>query len=127
MQIRRDDIEKVGLYRTVSAVDASKLLRRCRRADELRRLRQSGDTLDRAHRENDGGLAGDRFDFDVDAGPRGKLWQGQRFHRQPEVLAGARALGKTEFFFNAGRGFHSNDARGTTIKVDPQRWRDTGG
>ncbi len=26
---------------------------------------------------------------------------------------------KTEYFFNAGRGFHSNDARGTTAKVDP--------
>ncbi|GAC1414212.1 MAG: TonB-dependent receptor [Burkholderiaceae bacterium] len=27
---------------------------------------------------------------------------------------------KTEFFFNAGRGFHSNDARGATISVDPR-------
>jgi len=27
---------------------------------------------------------------------------------------------KTEFFFNAGRGFHSNDARGTTAKTDPK-------
>jgi outer membrane receptor protein involved in Fe transport len=27
---------------------------------------------------------------------------------------------KTEFFFNAGRGFHSNDARGTTTTVDPK-------
>ncbi len=27
---------------------------------------------------------------------------------------------KTEFFFNAGRGFHSNDARGTTIRLDPK-------
>ncbi|MBS7807222.1 TonB-dependent receptor [Variovorax sp. PCZ-1] len=26
---------------------------------------------------------------------------------------------KTEFFFNAGKGFHSNDARGTTITTDP--------
>ena len=26
---------------------------------------------------------------------------------------------RTEFFFNAGRGFHSNDARGTTERVDP--------
>jgi hypothetical protein len=26
---------------------------------------------------------------------------------------------KTEFFFNTGRGFHSNDARGVTEKVDP--------
>ena len=26
---------------------------------------------------------------------------------------------KTEYFINAGKGFHSNDARGTTAKVDP--------
>ena len=26
---------------------------------------------------------------------------------------------ETEFFINAGRGFHENDARGTTITVDP--------
>jgi outer membrane receptor protein involved in Fe transport len=27
---------------------------------------------------------------------------------------------RTEFFFNAGRGYHSNDARGTTASVDPR-------
>lgn len=27
---------------------------------------------------------------------------------------------KTEYYINAGGGFHSNDARGTTIKVDPK-------
>ncbi len=27
---------------------------------------------------------------------------------------------KTEFFFNAGKGFHSNDARGTTARADPR-------
>lgn len=27
---------------------------------------------------------------------------------------------QTEFFFNSGRGFHSNDARGTTAQVDPR-------
>ncbi len=27
---------------------------------------------------------------------------------------------QTEFFINAGRGFHSNDARGTTARVDPR-------
>jgi hypothetical protein len=30
------------------------------------------------------------------------------------------SLPKTEFFFNAGRGFHSNDARGTTATIDPK-------
>ena len=34
------------------------------------------------------------------------------------LIAGPWA--KTEFFFNAGRGFHSNDARGTTATVDPK-------
>ena len=27
---------------------------------------------------------------------------------------------KTEYYFSIGRGFHSNDARGTTIRVDPK-------
>ena len=27
---------------------------------------------------------------------------------------------KTEYYFNVGSGFHSNDARGTTIRVDPK-------
>ena len=27
---------------------------------------------------------------------------------------------KTEFFFNTGKGFHSNDARGMTARVDPK-------
>jgi hypothetical protein len=26
---------------------------------------------------------------------------------------------KTEFFLNTGKGFHSNDARGMTSRVDP--------
>lgn len=34
------------------------------------------------------------------------------------LIAGPWA--KTEFFFNAGRGFHSNDARGTTASIDPK-------
>jgi hypothetical protein len=34
------------------------------------------------------------------------------------LIAGPWA--KTEFFFNAGRGFHSNDARGTTATLDPK-------
>jgi len=29
-------------------------------------------------------------------------------------------FGKTEYFLNYGQGFHSNDARGTTITVDPK-------
>jgi hypothetical protein len=40
------------------------------------------------------------------------------FSPKLSLIAGPWA--KTEFFFNAGRGFHSNDARGTTATVDPR-------
>ena len=48
-----------------------------------------------------------------------QLRRGPRRPRQPE---GGLVLGpwrSTELYVNAGTGFHSNDARGTTITVDP--------
>ncbi len=41
-------------------------------------------------------------------------------HLSPKLALIAGPFAKTEFFFNAGRGFHSNDARGTTITTDPK-------
>ncbi len=38
----------------------------------------------------------------------------------PKLTLVAGPFAKTELFFNAGRGFHSNDARGTTITRDPK-------
>ena len=38
----------------------------------------------------------------------------------PKLTLVAGPFAKTEFFVNAGRGLHSNDARGTTITRDPQ-------
>jgi TonB dependent receptor/TonB-dependent Receptor Plug Domain len=38
----------------------------------------------------------------------------------PKLSLVAGPWSNTEFFFNAGRGFHSNDARGTTATVDPR-------
>ena len=38
----------------------------------------------------------------------------------PKLSLVAGPFAKTELFFNAGRGFHSNDARGTTATVDPR-------
>ena len=37
----------------------------------------------------------------------------------PKLSLIARPFDKTELFFNAGRGFHSNDARGTTSTQEP--------
>ena len=38
----------------------------------------------------------------------------------PKLTLVAGPFAKTEFFFNAGRGMHSNDARGSTSTVDPK-------
>jgi outer membrane receptor protein involved in Fe transport len=38
----------------------------------------------------------------------------------PKLSLIAGPYAKTEFFFNAGRGMHSNDARGTTAAIDPK-------
>ena len=38
----------------------------------------------------------------------------------PRLSLVAGPFAKTEFFFNAGRGLHSNDARGTTTRIDPK-------
>ena len=39
----------------------------------------------------------------------------------PKLSLIAGPFAKTEFFVNAGRGLHSNDARGTTATIDPKR------
>ena len=38
----------------------------------------------------------------------------------PKLTLVAGPFAKTEFFFNLGRGLHSNDARGTTARFDPK-------
>ena len=38
----------------------------------------------------------------------------------PKLSLIAGPFARTEFFVNAGRGLHSNDARGTTTRVDPK-------
>jgi outer membrane receptor protein involved in Fe transport len=118
VQIRRDDIEKVGLYRTVAG----------RRFDTVREdavvqtsygVYGSLDTRWAERVRTTVGLRADRFDFDVDAGLAENSGKTSDSIASPKFSLVLGPWSKTEFFFNAGRGFHSNDARGTTIKVDP--------
>lgn len=67
------------------------------------------------------GLRADQARFKVDslsnAANSGRA-SAHLFSPKFSLIAGPWA--RTEFFFNAGRGFHSNDARGTTATVDPR-------
>ncbi len=71
------------------------------------------------------GLRADRVDNRVQnqtANPALAANAGQASASQlsPKLSLIAGPFQKTEFFLNAGRGLHSNDARGTTIRVDPK-------
>ena len=67
------------------------------------------------------GLRADQARFSVDAlsnAANSGRSSAHLFSPKLSLIAGPWA--RTEFFFNAGRGFHSNDARGTTARIDPK-------
>jgi hypothetical protein len=67
------------------------------------------------------GLRADQVRFDVNSLSNAANSGKARDHLlSPKLSFIAGPWSKTEFFFNAGRGFHSNDARGTTASVDPK-------
>ena len=66
------------------------------------------------------GLRSDWVDMDVDAQltpPNSGNASGQKLSPKLSLIFGPWA--QTEFFANAGKGFHSNDARGVTQSLDP--------
>lgn len=118
LQVRHDDIGKVGLYRTVARERFDTT-----REDAVRQtsygVYTSLDTRWTDHVRTTVGLRADRFEFDVDASLAENSGTASDSIASPKFSLVLGPWSKTEFFFNAGRGFHSNDARGTTIRVDP--------
>ena len=67
------------------------------------------------------GLRADRARFDVDSlSLPANSGQASDNMLSPKLSLVFGPWAKTEFFVNAGRGFHSNDARGTTATLDPK-------
>ncbi len=67
------------------------------------------------------GLRADRFDARVNSHTQtSNSGTTSAFRFSPKVSLILGPWAKTEFFINAGRGFHSKDARGTTTRVDPR-------
>jgi outer membrane receptor protein involved in Fe transport len=118
VQARHDDIDTVGLYRTVARSRFETI-----REDAVRQTSVSAyasvSTRWTERLRTTLGLRADRFEFDVDAslapnsGERADDIVSPKFSL---VFAPREGL---ELFLNAGRGFHSNDGRGATITVDP--------
>jgi outer membrane receptor protein involved in Fe transport len=118
VESRFDDIGQVGLYLTQGRVRRSTI-----RQDAVQRL-GLGLFAEQQVQATDWlrVIAGLRFDsaaFDVDSDLDVNSGSASDSIASPKLSFVFGPWADTEFFINAGRGFHENDARGTTITVDP--------
>ena len=118
VESRLDDIGQVGLYLTEGRVRRSTI-----REDEVQRL-GLGVFAEQQVQATDwlrviAGLRFDSAEFDVDSDLDANSGSASDSITSPKLSFVFGPWADTEFFINAGRGFHENDARGTTITVDP--------
>ena len=66
------------------------------------------------------GLRGDTYRFNVASALPDNSGKTTASRVSPKLSAVFGPWAQTEFFINAGNGFHSNDARGTTARIDPR-------
>ena len=118
VESRFDDIGKVGLYLTEDRARLSTI-----REDAVQRL-GLGFFAEQQVQATDwlrviAGVRFDYADFDVDSDLDVNSGSANDSITSPKLSFVFGPWADTEFFINAGRGFHENDARGTTITVDP--------
>jgi hypothetical protein len=117
-QVRRDWLDPVGLYRTAARQRLSTT-----REDEV------GQTMAGVYAQTEVewtrtfrttfGLRADRYQFSVTSDNPLNSGDGSDGLVSPKVGAIFGPWSGTEVYVNAGTGFHSNDARGAAISVDP--------
>jgi hypothetical protein len=117
-ETRYDDIGRVGLYLTDERVRRDTI-----REDAVARL-GLGFYVEQQLQATDwlrviAGLRHDRADFRVHSDLAANSGSAADSITSPKLSLVFGPWAETEFFVNAGRGFHENDARGTTIRVDP--------
>jgi outer membrane receptor protein involved in Fe transport len=116
LQWRHDRLDPVGLYRTVARERIA--------TTQESRVRQSSLGL---YAENAtqwtpwlrsvAGVRADRFDFDVHSSIAANSGRRSAGIATPKLSLILGPWAQTEFFVNAGSGFHSNDARGSVATV----------
>jgi hypothetical protein len=118
VQIRRDWLRPVGLHRTQGRTRLSTT-----REDRVGQTMvgiyaQSEIEWSRVVRTTVG-LRADVYQFSVTANDPTNSGQGSDGLLSPKIGTVFGPWGGTELYANAGFGYHSNDARGATIRVDP--------
>ena len=116
--MRYDDIDEVGLYRTNSRSRIGTV--RSDQVDELSLgafVESEWALTERARATL--GLRADYFDWNVDALRDANDGSGNDTLLSPKLGLAYRISDSLEAYTNWGRGMHSNDVRGATITVDP--------
>jgi outer membrane receptor protein involved in Fe transport len=118
VESRFDDIGKVGLYLTSERARLATV-----REDSVERLGLGFFVEQQLQPANwlrvIAGLRHDRANFDVRGDLAVNSGSASDSITSPKLSLVFGPWAETEFFVNTGRGFHENDARGTTITVDP--------
>jgi hypothetical protein len=117
-QGRYDDIAPVGLYLTEARARLATV-----REDSVRQssgaLYVQADTRWTDKVRTVLGLRGDLYHFDVDSSDPANSGSDSDGLVSPKLSLALGPFAHTELYLNYGWGFHSNDARGTTITHDP--------
>lgn len=118
VQFRHDDIRKVGLYHTRERVRLSTT-----REDSVDET-SAGVFAQTALQwtpwlRTIAGVRADQFRFDVRSSDADNSGRGDASLVSPKLTVVLGPWRNSELYLNAGSAFHSNDARGATIRVDP--------
>ena len=118
LQLRDDLIGELALRRT-----AQRALLGPIRADEVHEASAGAFAHANTHWSDrlrtEAGLRADGYYFDVTSDTARNSGRRTAALLSPKFGLAFTVAPKTELYLNAGLGFHSNDARGTTIRVDP--------
>jgi len=117
-QVRADFIDEVGLYRTAARRRLATV-----REDEVSEA-SAGVFLKNETRwspwlRTEAGVRVDGYRFDVESDRSVNSGERTAEIATPKVAVVLGPWAGTEVYANFGDGFHSNDARGTTVRVDP--------
>jgi hypothetical protein len=119
LQLRHDRLDPVGLYSAVAGQRVATT------QESTVRETSAGLDVDNATQWSDRfrsvvGLRADHFAFDVTSSIAENSGKARANIASPKLSLIFGPWSKTEYFLNAGYGFHSNDARGVTETVTPK-------
>lgn len=118
IEVRQDQISPVGLHLTQGRARYN-TIREDRVNQRMSSIWSLVNFMFGAYGRVELGGRADRFDYRVRSSLAANSGRGNETIMSPKASVVLGPWRDTEFFISAGRGFHSNDARGATITVDP--------